>query len=103
MVLVLRVRRELLWDYDVPSQPEADEGFMALYVGRVLDRGTAEDVRALGLRLICRYLDVAPVRREVAEFWRWWLSASDRSDHGRPDGGAAPVPDDRRGGGDRQG
>ncbi|MBI5479161.1 MAG: hypothetical protein HY906_09910 [Deltaproteobacteria bacterium] len=100
---MLHVRRELLWDYDVPPHPEADDGFMAVYVGRVLDQGTDEDIRDLGLPLIRRYLEVAPVRREVADFWRWWLAVRDRSDHGSPDGGAAPVPDDRRGGGDRQG
>jgi hypothetical protein len=38
---MLRVRRDLVWDYDVPEEPERDEAFMALYVGRVLDRGNA--------------------------------------------------------------
>ncbi len=69
----LSIRRELLWDYDVPPDPERNEAFVALYVGRVLDRGTAEDVRALGLDAIRRYLDRAPARREVIEFWRWYL------------------------------
>ncbi len=76
----LAIRRDLVWDYDVPADPEHDEGFLALYVGRVLDRGRAEDVRALGLDLIRRYLDVAPARREVIEFWRWYLGQDGQSD-----------------------
>lgn len=88
------VRRELLWDYDVPADPEHDDGFMALYVGRVLDRGTAEDVRALGLDRIRRYLDVAPARREVIEFWRWYLDLE--GSHDDPHRGATDVPADRR-------
>lgn len=84
------VRREMMWDYPVPEDPESDDTFMALYVGRVLDRGTAEDVRALGLETIRRYLDVAPARREVIEFWRWWLAFREAGD-GDPYPSAAAV------------
>jgi hypothetical protein len=92
--------RELLWDYEVPADPESDEAFVALYVGRALDRGSADDLRSLGLPLIRRFLDVAPTRREVTEFWRWWLSTPDRSANGDPDRGAAEVSSD---GGDGRG
>jgi len=92
---MLKVRRELVWDYPIPAEPERDDGFRALYVGRVLDRGTAADVRSLGLPLIRRLLDVAPCRREVLEFWRWWFAASG-SQHGDPDRSTAEVPAGRR-------
>jgi hypothetical protein len=86
---MFNVRRELVWDYPIPSDPERDEAFVALYVGRVLDRGGADDVRALGTELIRKHIDAAPARREVLDFWRWWL---ERSQNGDPHRSAAAVP-----------
>jgi hypothetical protein len=77
---MLTVRRELVWDHDIPSEPERDEGFMTFYVGRVLERGTAEDVRALGLDRIRKYLAQAPLPRQVLDFWHWWLDYRERID-----------------------
>jgi hypothetical protein len=96
--MTLTIRRHLLWNYDVPPDPEHDEAFLALYVGRVLDRGTAEDVRTLGLDLVRRFLDVAPARREVIEFWRWYLEQE--GSHDDPNRSPAHVPAHRGIGGD---
>jgi hypothetical protein len=95
---MVRVRKELVWDYDIPDDPESDEGFMAVYVARVLDRGTADDIRSLGVETIRRYLDVAPASRKVIEFWRWWLArkASENGDpHSGPEAVAPSVVRDR--------
>jgi hypothetical protein len=89
---MLHVRPELVWDHEIPADPEADEGFVVFYVGRVLDRGTAEDVRALGLERIRKFLDVAPARREVIDFWRWWLERRERKNGNPHTGTEAPAP-----------
>jgi hypothetical protein len=88
---VVHVRKDLVWDYDVPEEPERDAAFMALYVARVLERGTAEDVRSLGVEAIRRYLDVAPAPRKVIEFWRWWLAWKGDND-GDSHSGAEAAP-----------
>ena len=96
--MALVIRRDLVWDYDIPEDPERNEGFLALYVGRVLERGTAADVHGLSLERIRRYLDVAPVRAEVRDFWRWFFDWEVGHDdpHRRP----AHIPVHRGIGGD---
>jgi hypothetical protein len=82
----LPVNPDLVWDYDLPAEEEQDEAFRRWYVARVLTRGRAADVRALGLRTIYAYLPGLTLPDRIRRFWRWYFSFPDvRVQHGIPD------------------
>ena len=39
----------LVWEYDVPPEQGQTEAFRSWYLGRVLTRGSSEDLKAIGL------------------------------------------------------
>src|SRR5262245_33666631 len=86
----LPVNPALVWDYDVPTEAEQNEAFRTWYIARVLTRGRADDIKALGLSTICRYLPRLKLPAKIRSFWEWYLSFPDvRERHGCPD--PAPV------------
>ena len=70
----LPVNPDLVWDYDVPPESQQSEGFRRWYIGRVLTRGQAEDVRAIGLQTIHIYLPQLTLPMEIRRFWEWYFS-----------------------------
>ncbi len=50
------VNRDLLWDYRWEREEMETEAFERWYVARVLTRGSGDDVRALGLARVGRWL-----------------------------------------------
>jgi hypothetical protein len=70
----LPVNPDLVWDYDIPLEGQQNEAFRRWYIGRVLTRGRAEDVRAIGLRTIYIYLSQLALPAEIRRFWEWYFS-----------------------------
>jgi len=70
----LPVNPDLVWDYDIPPQSQQSEAFRRWYIGRVLTRGRAEDVRAIGLHTIYAYLSQLTLPAEIRRFWEWYFS-----------------------------
>ena len=58
------INEKLVWDYDIPENAQQDEAFLRWYLARVLTRGSADDLRAIGIKtilsiyLICRSLGI---------------------------------------------
>ncbi len=75
--LKLAVNPDLLWDYDFTPEEQQSEAFRRWYVARVLTRGNAEDVRAVGLRVIHTYLPQLILPPHVRRFWEWYFSLPD--------------------------
>jgi hypothetical protein len=49
------INKALVWDYDVPGDLEENEAFLCWYLQRVLSKGSADDLRAIGLETIYFY------------------------------------------------
>ncbi len=83
---VFPVNPDLVWDYDVLPEGEQTEAFRRWYIGRVLTRGRAGDVRAIGLRVIAAYLPHLALPPEIRRFWEWYLDLPEvKEQHVRSD------------------
>lgn len=69
----LPVNPDLVWDYDIPPQSQQSEAFRRWYIGRVLTRGRAQDVRAIGLHTIYIYLSQLTLPADIRRFWKWYF------------------------------
>jgi len=86
----LPINRDLVWDYEVPDDARQDEAFRRWYVARVLTRGSAQDIRELGLHTIYAYLPHLVLPTRIRRFWEWYFSMPDvRKRHGSADSSAA--------------
>jgi len=70
----IRINKKLVWDYDIPENAHQDEAFRRWYIARVLTRGNAADLRAVGFDVIFAYLPVLNLPREIHQFWEWYFS-----------------------------
>jgi len=73
----LPVNPDLVWDYDLPVEGQQSEAFRRWYVARVLTRGRAEDIRAIGLHTIYAYLPQLTLPARIHRFWEWYFSLPD--------------------------
>jgi len=74
----LPVNPDLIWDYDLPAEEEQQsESFRRWYVARVLTRGRAEDIRAIGLHIVHAYLPQLTLPDKIRRFWEWYFSLPD--------------------------
>ncbi len=86
----LPVNPDLVWDYDIPPESQQSEAFRRWYIGRVLTRGRAEDVRAIGLHVIYTYLPQLTLPTEIRRFWEWYFSLPEvKKRYAHPDSTAA--------------
>jgi hypothetical protein len=69
----IEVNRGLLWDYDFSPQQLNEDSFFVFYLSRLLERGTADEVKALPRDIISRYLDRLTIPRNIRRFWEWYL------------------------------
>jgi len=69
----LPINKKLLWDYAIPANAESNEAFRELYVKRVLTHGTADDIRAVGLSIIHKYIPRLFLPQDIHEFWHWYF------------------------------
>ena len=76
-VLPIPVNPDLVWDYDIPAEGEQSEAFRRWYIARVLTRGKAEDLRAIGLQTIYAYWPLVHLPSEIRRFWQWYFNLLD--------------------------
>lgn len=69
----IQVNRGLLWDYDFSPEKLQDEAFFIWYLGRLLERGTADEVKRIPHEIIIRYLDRLSIPDRIRRFWNWYL------------------------------
>ena len=69
----IEVNRGLLWDYDFSPDKLQEEGFFVWYLGRLLERGTAAEVKPVPREIIARYLDRLTIPYRIRRFWKWYL------------------------------
>jgi hypothetical protein len=68
------VNPDLVWDYEIPPENEQSEAFRRWYIARVLTRGRADDLKAIGLKTIYRYFSSLNLPGEIRRFWEWYFS-----------------------------
>lgn len=68
------INPDLVWDYDIPLDAEQSEAFRRWYIARVLSRGRAKDLKAVGLKTIYRYFPGLNLPPEIRRFWEWYFS-----------------------------
>ena len=73
----LPVNPDLVWDYELPVEGQQDESFRRWYVARVLTRGRAQDLRAIGLQTIYTYLPQLTLPARIRRFGEWYFSLPD--------------------------
>ena len=69
----LEINPALLWDYKFAPEEMQAENFFIWYLGRLLERGTAAEVKRLPREVVAKYLDRVSVSRRVRRFWEWYL------------------------------
>jgi hypothetical protein len=72
----IEVNPGLLWDCDYTHETVTTEEFLTFYLGRVLERGTAREVKQIPTDVIRNYLDRLTIPNRVRKFWEWYLSSS---------------------------
>ena len=70
----ITVNPGLLWDYDFSKEKLQSEEFFTFYLGRLLERGTAEEVRGIPPHVITQYLHRIALPNRVRKFWEWYLT-----------------------------
>jgi hypothetical protein len=70
----IEVNPALLWDYDFVPEQMQEESFFIWYLGRLLDRGTAAEVKRIPPEVVAQYLERLSLPRRVRRFWQWYLN-----------------------------
>lgn len=70
------MRTDLLWEYDFKPGDEQTDAFKQAYYSKVLERGTLEDVKEIGVPEIARWLPRLFLSWHVREFWEWYLNTA---------------------------
>jgi len=68
--------KQLIWDYDLPSNAQENETFRRWYLARVLTRGTSTDLREIGFSTIYIYLPVLQLPPAIRSFCDWYFLLS---------------------------
>ena len=69
----IEINPALLWDYDFSPEEMQEERFLIWYLGRLLERGTADEVKRVPTQVIAKYLDRLALSHRVQRFWSWYL------------------------------
>ncbi len=70
----MKVNRSLIWDYDFSERDYKTEAFEEWYLGRVLSKGSAGDIRDAGGReAVRRHFAKLHLPIEVERLWSWHL------------------------------
>ena len=62
-----------MWDYDITQEDLKREDVFILYLSRVLNNGSLQDIQEIPLETIKKYLDKLHLASKVKKFWRWYL------------------------------
>ncbi|MFZ0546003.1 MAG: hypothetical protein WAM60_11225 [Candidatus Promineifilaceae bacterium] len=68
------INKALVWDYDIPDDKEKNESFLCWYIQRVLSKGSAADLRDIGLETISFYFPKLQLPPHIQEFWEWYFN-----------------------------
>ncbi|MEK7398728.1 MAG: hypothetical protein AAB116_17485 [Candidatus Poribacteria bacterium] len=69
----MKFNKKLLWDYDISESDLEKEDVYMLYVSRVLNNGTIDEVREIPLEFIEKHLDDLNLSSRVKKFWEWHI------------------------------
>ena len=69
----IKFNKKLIWDYEITEKDLEKENVLILYLSRVLNNGTFNDVSSIPLELIEKYIDRLYVSERVRKFWKWYL------------------------------
>ena len=69
----IRFNKTLMWDYDITPEDLKREDVFILYLSRVLNNGSLQDIQEIPLETIRKYLDKLYLASKVNKFWRWYL------------------------------
>ena len=70
----IEVNPGLLWDYSFTNEKLDTEEFFTFYLGRILERGTAREIKQIPTDVIKHHLDRLTIPTRVRKFWEWYLS-----------------------------
>ncbi len=70
----IHINERLVWDYEIPNDAQQDEAFRKWYLTRVLTRGSADDIREIGLEVIYAYLPSLNLPPDIRDFWNWYFN-----------------------------
>ncbi len=69
----IEVNPGLLWDYEFSPTELQQERFLIWYLGRVLERGTAAEVKRIPREVIAQHFERLRISKRVRRFWQWYL------------------------------
>lgn len=69
----MKINRDLIWDYQFTPQQMQSQEFKQWYVGRVLMRGSSQDVRNVGFETIRETLPHLSLPKDIRDFWQWYF------------------------------
>lgn len=72
--MTLPINPTLVWDYEIPNEEERSEAFTLWYLARVLSRGNADDLKAVGFEMIYLYLPKLNLPENIRQFWEWYFN-----------------------------
>jgi hypothetical protein len=73
---LVRLKKKLLWDYQISEEDLKKEEVFIFYLSRVLNNGNFADVSEIPLELIEKHIDKLALSRKVRKFWDWYLGKS---------------------------
>lgn len=69
----IRFNKALMWDYEITPEDLKREGVFILYLSRVLNNGSLQDIQEIPLETIKKYLNKLHLASKVKKFWLWYL------------------------------
>jgi len=69
----IRFNKALMWDYEITQEDLKKEDVFILYLSRVLNNGSFQDIQGIPLETIRKYLDRLHLASKVRKFWVWYL------------------------------
>ncbi|MGQ9706984.1 MAG: hypothetical protein ACUVWP_08340 [bacterium] len=69
----LKLNKKLLWDYYIKEEDLEKEEILILYISKVLNNGTLNDISEIPVEIIEKYIDKLFLSRNVRKFWKWYI------------------------------
>lgn len=77
----IEFNKALVWDYDITPEDLKKEEVFILYLSRVLNNGSFEDVQQVPPEIIKKYLEKLHLSSKVSKFWLWYLKEEKNGQH----------------------
>lgn len=69
----IKFNKKLFWDYKIPENIK-DETILIFCISKTLNNGTFDDVKAIPLKLIEKYINKLSLSKKIMNFWKWYLN-----------------------------